>query len=333
MFAYAAKQDGKVVSITPKGVIVEYVDQTRVGVKLGRLFGKAEGSVYPHDVDTLMKPNQKFKKGDIVAYHTGFFEPNYYNPTQVVMKNSLTARVALLESNKTHEDASSISQNMVDKLATKSTKVKSITVDFAQEIHDVVKIGQTVSHDTVLMVIEDEITSGANVFTENSLALLKKQSNQAPKAKYAGSIDHIEVYYNGDKEEMSTSLRQLVNQSDNRLKQTCQDTDEPVITGKVSSDYRVNGVPLIDGKAEIKVYITIRSQMGVGDKCVFASQEKSVVGEVMPNKIVTESGLEIDALFGYRSVLARIVPSVVMMGTTITCLKKIAENAIKVYKS
>jgi hypothetical protein len=49
-----------------------------------------------------------------------------------------------------------------------------------------------------------------------------------------------------------------------------------VITGKVTSDYRVNGVPLIDGKAEIKVYITVRSPMGVGDKCVFASQEKYV---------------------------------------------------------
>ena len=93
-------------------------------------------------------------------------------------------------------------------------------------------------------------------------------------------------------------MRQLVNQSDNRLKQVCVDTGEPVITGKVTSDYRVNGVPLIDGKAEIKVYITVRSPMGVGDKCVFASQEKSVVGEVMPNKITTESGLEIDALIG-----------------------------------
>ena len=186
-------------------MIVEYEDKTQVGVKLGRLFGKAEGSVYPHDVETLMKPGQKFKKGDIIAYNTGFFEPNYYNPTQVVMKNSLVARVALLESNKTHEDASSISQNLIDKLATKSTKVKSISIDFAQEIHDVVKIGQTVDHNTVLMVIEDEITSGANVFTEDSLALLKKQSNQAPKAKYAGTIDHIEVYYNGDKDEMSPS--------------------------------------------------------------------------------------------------------------------------------
>ena len=61
MFAYTAKQDGKVISINEHGVIVEYVDGTRKGVNLGRQYGKAEGSVYPHDVVSAVKENQKFK--------------------------------------------------------------------------------------------------------------------------------------------------------------------------------------------------------------------------------------------------------------------------------
>ena len=332
MFAYSAKQDGKVISITDKGILIEYADGTQKGVKLGRQYGKAEGSVYPHDITTQLKPGQKFSKGSIVAYNTGFFEPDYYNPGNVVMKNSATVKVALFESNKTHEDASSISTRLGDLLSTKSTKVKSIVIDFAQNVHDVVKVGQAVGPKDILMIIEDEITASTGAFDADSLALLRNVSSQAPKSKYKGTIDHIEIYYNGDKEDMTPSLRQLVNASDNFIKQRCQSTGEPVITGRVTSDYRVNGVPLILDKAEIKIFITVPNGTGVGDKVVYASQMKSVVGETMSKPMITESGIEIDAIFGFRSIMARIVTSPIVIGTTITCVKKMTENAIKLYR-
>lgn len=50
MFAYLAKQDGKVISVNPHGVIVEYVDGSKKGINIGRQYGKSEGSIYPHDV-------------------------------------------------------------------------------------------------------------------------------------------------------------------------------------------------------------------------------------------------------------------------------------------
>ena len=332
MFAYTAKQDGKIISKTDKGVIVEYKDGTRKGINLGRVYGKAEGSIYPHDIISELNENDKVNKGDIIAYNTGFFEKDFLDKTKVVLKNSLNAKVALYESNQTFEDSSSICGELSRKLTAKTTKVKSLTVDFKQNLHNVVKPGQNVEPKDILLVIEDEITSSGS-FDEESLSILKKLSNQSPRAKYQGTVDKIEVYYHGNKEDMSNSLKALADRSDRILSDSCKASNKPVITGQVNDEYRVSGVPLTLDKAEIKIYITIQTQVGVGDKLVFANQMKSVVGEVMDYDMHTESGQRLDAVFGFRSIVARIVTSPVVIGTTTTLLRKVAENAVKLYRS
>lgn len=69
-----------------------------------------------------------------------------------------------------------------------------------------------------------------------------------------------------------------------------------------------------------------------GTKGVFANQMKSVFGEVLDYEVKTETGEEIDAIFGFRSIAARVVESPVIMGTTITLLKVIAGQAVKIYR-
>ena len=264
-FAYTAKQDGKVISITPHGVIVEYNDGTKQGVTLGRVFGKAEGAVYPHDVVTQLEVNDKFKKGDIISYNTGFFEPDLFNKKKVVLKNSMYVRTALYESYQTADDASSISLDLSNKLKSKTTKVKSITVSFNQNLLNIVKVGSFIEPKDILMIIEDEITASSTSFDSQSLAELKKLSNQAPKAKYQGTVDKIEVFYHGSKADMSASLKSLADASDRVLADICKSTNKPIITGQVNDEYRVSGTPLGLDKAEIKFYITIETTAGVGD--------------------------------------------------------------------
>lgn len=331
MFAYHAKKNGKVTKLTENGITIEYEDGTTKGIVLGRVFGRAEGSVYPHDIVSPLKEGKNFNKGDVIAYNTGFFEQDLLDSTKVVMKNSMVVKTALYESNQTFEDSSSISKAVSAKLTAKTTKVKSLTVDFTQNLLEVVKVGQSVSPKDILLIIEDEITSSAQ-FDEKSLAILRKLSNQAPKAKYEGTIDKIEVFYNGDKQDMTNSLKKIADASDRVMAEECKATGRPVVNGSVTEDYRVAGVPLSLDKAEIKIYITIKTQSGVGDKGVFANQMKSVFGEVMDYDMVTESGEKIDAVFGYNSILNRVVNSPFIIGTTTTLLKKIAEKAVAIYK-
>ncbi len=332
LFAYSAVMKGKVVNLSKSGIVVEYEDGSRKGVSLGRQFGRAEGSVYPHDIVSWLKVGDVFEKGDVIAYNEGFFERDLFNPSQVIMKNTMNVKTALYESNQTHEDGSAISHKVSMDLTAKTTKVKSITIGFKQALRDIVKVGEAVDPKKVLAIIEDEITSSMGQFDEESLMLLSNLSKQAPKAKYTGVIDKIEVLYHGSKDDMSPSLRALADYSDKVLADQYRSSGKPVISGQVTDDYRVGGTPLGLDKAEIKFYITVRSHCGTGDKVIFANQLKSVIGEVMDYSVHTESGEVVDGIFSNKGIAARIVNSPYIIGTTSTLLRVLARKAFELYQ-
>ena len=332
-FAYNAKQDGEVTAINKQGIIVKYSDGTMRGVTLGRIFAKADDTFYPYEIKSNLKVGDSFKRGDNIAYNTSFFEQSFLDPTSLVMKNSMLVKTALLESSQTEEDSSAISPALTNKLKTKVTKLKKILVDFDQNVNDCVRAGQPIHHGDVLLIIEDAITAKSNYFNDKDIATLQRLSNQAPTSKYDGVIEKVEVVYNGSKDNMSESLKLLSDLSDKARYMAGKSINDIVITGSVTSDYRSGGTPLIPGKAEISIYITTVTDVGVGDKGVFGSQMKTIFGEVMDYSVTTESGETIDAIFGFRSVANRIVTSPAVMGTTNTLLKVIAKRAVSLYRS
>jgi len=332
MFAYTAKQDGVVISLNDKGIIVRYKDGTEVGTYLGRRYGNAEGSTYPHDIVTMLSLHDKFKKGDNIAYNSGFFEPDILNASTVIWKSSMTVKTVLYESTQTHEDSSSISSRVSQSLVAKTTKTRSIVVSFKNDIRGVVKLASFLESDDRLCIIEDEATSGTGIVDDSTLETLQRLSSMAPKAKYRGTLDRIDVYYHGDKDDMSSGLKALANASDRLLSDISKSAGRSIYTGEVDAEYRVSGKPLMMDTAEIKFYITVNNSTGIGDKAVFGNQLKSVIGEVMDYEITTESGTPIDVVFGNTSVDARIVLSPLFLGTTTTLMKQISLNVANIYK-
>lgn len=65
---------------------------------------------------------------------------------------------------------------------------------------------------------------------------------------------------------------------------------------------------------------------------MFANQMKTVFSRVFANKMRTESGQDIDAIFGQKSIQDRIVTSVNIIGTTNTLLDVIGKKAAQIYK-
>lgn len=265
LYASSAKQAGKVVSVTESGIVVEYEDGTKKGFALGQQYGKAEGSVYPHNLVTDMVVGQTFKKGEYISYNTNFFERDPILPGDLVYKGSLLARIAMVESPNTFEDSSVISDELSNRLATTTTKVKTFTVGFKQNIHNIVKVGQRVKPEDVLMIIEDEITSMDSGFGPESMAILANLAKSAPKASYHGEIAKIEVFYHGEKTDMSSSLKSVADRSDRKLIESCKATNSPVVDGSVDSEFSVDGTPLVLDKAVIKIYINVREGASVGD--------------------------------------------------------------------
>lgn len=333
LFCYTAKEEGVIESLTETGVIVVYKSGERRGVQLGRRYGNAEGSTYPHDIVPNVKQGQKVKVGDIIAFNTGFWERDFIEPEKVVMKVGMSFMTMFDESTVTHEDSCSISNKLLDNLVSKTTKVRNFTLRFGQNVHDVQKPGAELSPDTILMSIENEITAGTNLFDSESASHLSSLSRDNPLSSYKGRLDRIEVLYNGEKSDMSPSLKALADRSDRQMVEECKATNKPVVNGRVTGDYRVAGKNLQLDTMEIKFYITVENAMGPGDKAVFGNQLKTTVGETRGYSIVTESGTEVEATFGGASCIKRIVVDYLKEGTTTRILKFADKKAVELYNA
>lgn len=332
-FAVMANKSGKVISRNDHGIIVEYDDGERVGVNLGRTYGKAEGSTYPHDIISSLKEGDVVNPGDAIAYNSGFFEPDILNPKRILMKAQMSVRCVLLESTQTHEDSSTISPRLSQLMTTRITKVRKFVVEFKQGIKNRIPEGTSVGPNDVLFVMEDEVTEGLGIFGDSELAeTLNRLSNKAPKAKIKGVVDRYEVFYNGALEDMSESLRELALASDKAMINRYTSIGEAPITGLVNEEYRSEGTPLLSDQAEIIVYITKGDPATVGDKGVVANQMKSVIGEVMDYSLTTATGEPIDLVFSQRSIDKRVVLSPIIIGTTTTLLKLIGKKAVEIYR-
>lgn len=319
MFCVGAKEDGVIKAVNDKGIIIEYKDGTTKGIKLGTQYGKAEGAIYPHDIvpNGELKVGKSFKKGDVLAYNTGFFEKDILDPSQVIFKNSFNTLVCYMEVAETHEDSCAISPAMAEKLVMKSTYTRSILLDFEEGVMDVIKIGTKVMPNSPLMTIVDDITNTGG-FDEKAFATLRRHSSQSPKSKYKGTISKIEVFYHGDKEDMSPSIKTLADASDKDRLAVARATGANTVTGRVNDDYRVDGTSLTLNRAEIKIYITSEISAGTADKVVLCNQLKSVIGEVISSPMRTEQGQAIDMKFSYRSIAKRITHSPIIIGILTT---------------
>lgn len=330
-FSLVAEKDGIIESMNEIGGVIKYKDGTTKGFTLGRRFGKAAGQTIPHEMVTQFKVGDKIKAGDVVVYNNGWFEPDYFNPGQVLLKAGLLATIALIETPQTHEDACSITKELAGKLKTKLTKVKKVRLNFKDTITDLIAIGAKVVFETPLVLIQDELTASIGAFSEDTIATLANISQQSPTAKTVGVIEDIVIYYNGSKDEMSPSIRALVSYGDKLLAYKAKSRGEKVYSGSTDESYRIDGDPLLDGEVCIEFYITEDVNAGIADKVVFANQMKSIISEVVDYEIITESGIKVDGFFGAYSIFKRIVNSAFTVPTTNILMEIGAKEALKLY--
>lgn len=331
LFAHTAKQEGRVIEVSDHHIAIEYKDGTVKAIELGRRYGVSAGSTYPHTVITSLKEGQRVKPGDVVCYNTEFFTPDPTQPGSVIWKAGVLARCAIMDSTDTLEDSCAISESLANKLATQSVKTRDLVLSFNQSIRNLVKVGDEVDVESILCTIEDSITADLDLFDDDSIDTLRLLGSPTPKAKYRGTVERIEVFYNGDKEDMSESLRTLANASDRRLLKINRALRKGSINGRVDSSFRVDGNPLEIDSLVIRVYLNGLVPMGIGDKSVFSLQLKTIVGRVMSGVNESEDGVPIDAIFGLTSISNRIVNSAFLLGAANSLLKTVSRRAAEIY--
>jgi hypothetical protein len=332
LYAVMAEQDGQVIDVTDHLITVKYKDNTVKTYKIGKLYGNMEGGVYPHQLVTTRIKGTKLKAGDHIAYNQNFFEPDWLDPSKLVLKFGRNVTVALTMTNEVFEDSSAISQSLSEEMSTYIIKQKNFIIEFNKNLINILPEGSPVEPNTVLFTILDGEADYSNL-SDSSINMLQNLASLAPKAKYNGVVDRYEVRYNGELSDLSPSLRKFVNKLDKQTYEESKGTEYEVTNNKVSSEYRSEGRNLNVDTLELKVYIKVKLNQASGDKGVFSSQLKTVTSDVFTYNINTETGTPVEALFAYKGILGRVVQSPVIAGTTNRLVKHVSKQLVDLYFS
>jgi len=332
LYAYMALEDGVVIEKTEHTITIQYKDKdkTIVTVPIGLQHGLAEGSCYQHPIVTELSVKSSFKKSDPITYNSNYFEKDWLNKDRLILKFAKNVTTALTLNNEVYEDSSSISAKLSSEMSTKYTKVLSYTIDFSKTIINLLPENSQVEIDSVIFTLLENESDAINL-NKDTLKLLSNIANLSPKPKIKGVIDKYEMYYNGDINDMSPSLKKLAKKLNADTESKTKGSSLELTNNKVSDEYRVNGVNLMPEMLELKIYITQNVNAGIGDKFVYGAQLKSVLGDVYSYNLHTEDGKEVDAMYGFKGVAARITLSPYIMGTSNTLLKEVSKQVADLY--
>lgn len=339
-FAYAAKSDGKVVSIddTSKTIVISE-NGKKTCLQYGSIPTNNAGSHIDQEVViNNFKVGDTFKKGDIVVYNHEFFKPDPYSK-QVSWKMGILAKVALLDNGGTIEDASILTQPLCDRMTYNPIHMKEIVITTDTNVHAFADIGTHVNNTDPLMVFDQStIDFGADDDPE-LVNLLSDLNKQAPKAGYTGTIMQIEAIYKSPLSEMSSSLQKIikhvtqVKNARSAVASTCTNAADFQKAAPMLATTKVGTVDLTKDTVILRFYIKHNASMNPGDKLFFDSSLKSVCSTVYPEYVTTESGEKVEAVTSARGVLARLITSPFKTGIANSVLDKLESDVLAMWDS
>ena len=340
-WVFVAQDDGEVKEYDEKTglLIVEYKNGEFDAIDINRIAKNGAGgfNVSKH-MNSNVKKGDKFKKNDILAYEDKFFTQD--NTCGNRFNIGSLQKVALLSSSLTYEDSSYISKKLSREMATEVVMPKQAVLGPNTNVDYMVKIGDKVQNGDELIRFEKSFDEDVinqllfNVGQEFKEDIIMSGKDKI-KSKYSGEIIDIKVFCTVDLEELSPSLRQIVNQYYNKInakKKLLEKYDksgsvvkcnmlfnEPVSKVEPNNNGVIRGAKVNSGVL-IEFYIKVHDEVGVGDKIVFFSALKSIVGTIIPEGqeaytlFRPEEG--IDAVLSCNSLIARGITSApkMMMG-------------------
>lgn len=218
-FVVNAKEAGTVVEIDEKHqlMVVEYKSGKHHAINLAPMLVKNGGGGFweSNNLVTNLKVGDKFKQNDPLAWHKEFFSNSSLNGCRLNM-GTLT-KIAVMSAYNTHQDATYITQKLSKDAASDMCFQRSVVVGKNANVSYMVKIGDEVEVGESLIQFD---TSFEDDSLNDFLAALSKDprlekeimdsSKNNIKSKVAGKIEDIKIYSTVDLDEMSPSLKRIV---------------------------------------------------------------------------------------------------------------------------
>ena len=335
-FIIDAKEDGKVIDVSNGFCIVEYKSGVRKAINIAPRAQKNASAGFWIDNSLVcdLKPGDKFKQGEILAYNNKHFTKNSED-IGASMNLGALCKIAITSQWDVFEDSAPISKRLSEKLSAEMVDEKSLTFSPYTFIDYIAKIGDKVNAGDPLIIFSDAMTAEmqrafATMREDNKEAVIES-SKTTIHSKYTGEIIDIKVYTTSELADLDPSLRKIVQEYWDRIKkrndtlskyankgdleyykagQVISEVAEVIDPGK---NNKVRGVIMNPGDVLILFYIKYSVAASKGDKVV-CSVCKGIISHVF------EEGMEpyseyrpdepIDTIVAPLAVAARKVPAI-----------------------
>lgn len=349
-FSVTAKEDGVVIDKDDMYLVVQYKSGKKEAIPISDRFSFNSGSGFYVNNRLITDKNvkDKFKKNDVLAYHSKFFTKGIDGVVRVNM--GPLAKVAFMGTYATYEDAGVMTAKMSKRMTSHVIMMQDIKIDADAEIESIVKVGDEVEVGDPLIVfgIGDTGDKNVNNFLKafqtgkdaSSGQALLDNAKRVKKAKHSGKVVDIKMYTIKSMDKLSPSLYQLLNEhfTENRKKKKILDKHD-----KTNSVYKMNTMytapteplktPTIKGKTcdvLIEIYIDHANNTSIGDKCVCYAASKQVISEMIPEGLEPYSenkpNEEISMFISSGSIIKRMIPSVMIVAAGNKVLLELKER-------
>lgn len=222
-----------VVNADEDGEVVEYDDETKImivkyksgkfrGINLGEFIVKNGGGGFflSNQLVSTLKVGDKFKKDDNIAYHKDFFTSDKFNNTRMNM--GTLAKVAIMSTYNTYQDATMISQRLADAAATEMCFMTQAVIGKNSNVLFMIEKGRNVNVGDPLIQFDTSYEDNelnellANISGEVKDKIMEEAKNTI-KSKYSGVIEEIEMYSTVPLDELSPSLRKIFSKYYNKI--------------------------------------------------------------------------------------------------------------------
>ena len=349
IFAHKAKLRGKVEKLTDEYMILKYEDGQEEFVDLReRVEKNSDGGFYVTlKLDTDLKEGQTIKPNEIVAYDKSSYSNSVGNPNTIGYNLGTLAKVAIITTDEGYEDSGIVSPWLSTAMSSDIVVKKEKVLPKDTNVLFIAKKGQPIQEGESLLLFQ-------NSFDEDTMnQLLKTLSDEEDevsdlgriniKSKNTGVIQDIKVYRTVDIDELSPSLKKIVNTYEKdvkRLKKAASSTiNKSIADMEFGSNEKLPPTgklkDAIDG-VKIEFYIKYQDDFSVGDKLVTQSALKATCKDIFPEGKEPYSEFRpdepIDLFLSTLSVSSRMVCSIEVSGGINKILIELARKVKKIMK-
>jgi hypothetical protein len=329
-FAFKAKHDGKIIELTDEYALVQYDNGEKDLVNLMEVIEKNSDGGYflplKLDINKGLRVGSHVKANDIIAYDKESYSDNLGETGNLAYKIGKLAKVAVINSDEGFEDSGIITESLAKKLATRINYQFSVILDKDTIVYNIAKVGQHVEAGEPLLTYQKPFTD------EDANAIIKAMSTNSDKVSelgkktldshVTGTVTGIKIFRTVELDELSDSLRKIVDDYERPLKKMQKVIDDNNLDKSlIPAHYKLateGKLKKAEDSVLLEVYVEYLDTVGVGDKIVAFSANKMVIKDLIPQELApyTDSrpNEPVEAFVSESSIDRRLVSSTLIIG-------------------